>query len=125
MSELVESDGFLTGAINEALHGEIAKFSDDEDDASPTEEKRNNSDEWFCAAVYSSVHVRMLVAALRLNSVSNDTHFRPIKQPDKVEVVDISPYLDELYGVLKECVQDFQAEECVIQLQFAKADVIQ
>ena len=53
----------------------------------------------------------LLVTALRLNVINNDTHFRPIKQPDKVEVIDISPYVDELYGVLKECVQDFQAEE--------------
>ena len=54
---------------------------------------------------------KLPVTALRLNVINNDTHFRPIKQPDKVEVIDISPYIDELYGVLKECVQDFQAEE--------------
>ena len=47
MTELagVESDGYLTGAMNEVLHGDNAKFSDDEEDPSPTEEKRESRKE--------------------------------------------------------------------------------
>ena len=55
-----------------------------------------------------------IFSALRLNSVNNDdVHFKPIKPPEKVATADISAYVEELYGVIKECVQDFQEEESV------------